>query len=54
MVAAEQLTAALARQHTWFDSMRQPGGYGGPVVHWWQHRLRYAGPGLDWRYERVC
>ncbi len=51
MVALEKLTAALARQHAWFDSMRQPGGYGGPVVHWWQHRLRYTGRGLDWRYE---
>lgn len=33
--------------------MRQPGGYGGPVAHWWQNRYRYAGPGLDWRYEGI-
>lgn len=37
----------------WFDSMRQPGGYGGPVVHWWRDCLDYTGPGLDWRYEGI-
>jgi len=33
--------------------MRQAGGYGGPVAHWWQNRYRYAGPGRDWRYEGI-
>ncbi len=38
---------------TWFDSMRLPGGYGGPVVHWWDDCLIFQGPGLDWRYEGI-
>ena len=33
--------------------MRCPGGYGGPVAHWWAQSLLYTGPGLDWRYEGV-
>lgn len=33
--------------------MRVNGGYGGPVSHWWRDSLRYAGPGLDWRYEGI-
>jgi uncharacterized protein YyaL (SSP411 family) len=33
--------------------MRQAGGFGGPVAHWWQNRFRYAGVGLDWRYEGI-
>lgn len=37
----------------WFDFMRRPGGYGGPVVHWWRDCLDYTGPGLDWRYEGI-
>jgi hypothetical protein len=45
--------AVVGRMHTWFESMRVPGGYGGPVSHWWRHSLRYAGPGLDWRYEGI-
>ncbi len=28
-------------------------GYGGPVVHWWNHSLAYQGAGLDWRYEGI-
>lgn len=39
--------------HRWFESMRVPGGYGGPVGHWWRHSLQYTGPGLDWRYEGI-
>lgn len=31
--------------------MKQPGGYAGPVVHYWRDCLRYIGPSLDWRYE---
>ncbi|HLO33910.1 MAG TPA: hypothetical protein VK249_32485 [Anaerolineales bacterium] len=33
--------------------MRGPSGYGGPVAHWWQQSLMYAGTGLDWRYEGI-
>jgi len=36
---------------SWLQSMKQKGGYGGPVVHYWQDCLRYIGPGTDWRYE---
>lgn len=43
----------LARLETWLESMRGPGGYGGPVAHWWGQSLLYTGPGLDWRYEGV-
>src|SRR4051812_17366681 len=42
---------AVARLDGWLDTMRGPGGYGGPVAHWWQQCLVYTGPGLDWRYE---
>lgn len=37
----------------WFESMRGPDGYGGPVVHWWQNCLSFTGAGLDWRYEGI-
>jgi hypothetical protein len=40
----------------WFESTRVTWpvtGYGGPVVHWWNHCLEYRGAGLDWRYEGV-
>lgn len=33
--------------------MRQPGGYGGPVTHWWFDCLDFTAPGLDWRYEGI-
>lgn len=42
---------ALVNLDAWLETMRQPGGYGGPVAHWWQNRYGYTGPGLDWRYE---
>jgi hypothetical protein len=45
------IAQSVANLHAWFQTMRQPGGYGGPVAHWWQNRFRYTGPGLDWRYE---
>lgn len=40
----------------WLETMRVdwPGpGYGGPVVHWWNHCRAYTGTGLDWRYEGI-
>lgn len=49
----ETIAQAVANLDAWLQTMRQPGGYGGPVTHWWQHRLQYAGPGLDWRYEGI-
>ena len=44
---------AVARLEAWLETMRCPGGYGGPVAHWWQQSLLYTGPGLDWRYEGI-
>lgn len=44
---------ALARLDAWLDTVRGPGGYGGPVAHWWQQSLLYTGPGRDWRYEGI-
>ena len=40
----------------WFETMRTDWpatGYGGPVVHWWNHCLAYQGTGFDWRYEGI-
>jgi hypothetical protein len=42
---------AVGRMIRWLDTMRGPGGFGGPVVHWWRDCLLFCGPGLDWRYE---
>ncbi len=53
MTRSDDLASALARLEAWLRTMRQPGGYGGPVSHWWQNRFRYTGPGLDWRYEGI-
>jgi hypothetical protein len=49
----DTLAQRVANLEAWLETMRQPGGYGGPVAHWWQNRYRYAGPGLDWRYEGI-
>ena len=49
----ESIAQAIADLDAWLQTMRQPGGYGGPVTHWWQHRMQYTGPGLDWRYEGI-
>jgi hypothetical protein len=49
----EVVTEAVAGLDAWLDSMRQPGGYSGPVAHWWGDCLDYTGPGLDWRYEGI-
>jgi hypothetical protein len=37
----------------WLQTMRQHGGYGGPVSHWWESCLLYSGPKIDWRYEGI-
>jgi hypothetical protein len=47
------VTEAVAALDRWLDSMRLPGGYGGPVAHWWEDCLEYTGPALDWRYEGI-
>ena len=47
------LGARLARLDVWLETIRGPGGYGGPVAHWWRQCLLYTGPGLDWRYEGI-
>lgn len=47
------IAKAVANLDAWLDTMRGPGGYGGPVVDWWQNCLQYTGPGLDWRYEGI-
>jgi hypothetical protein len=48
-----QINAAVSRLDAWLETMRGPSGYGGPVAHWWQQSLMYAGTGLDWRYEGI-
>lgn len=52
-MTVERIAQAIADLDAWLETMRQPGGYGGPVAHWWQHRFQYTGPGLDWRYEGI-
>jgi hypothetical protein len=47
------IAQTIANLDAWLETMRQPGGYGGPVAHWWQNRFQYTGPGLDWRYEGI-
>ncbi len=47
------LALRLAALDAWLETMRGPGGYGGPVAHWWHNCLRFTGPGLDWRYEGI-
>ncbi|MCK4726548.1 MAG: hypothetical protein KAT29_12125, partial [Anaerolineales bacterium] len=49
----QDIVTAIVGLDSWFDSMRLPGGYGGPVAHWWDDCLTYQGPGLDWRYEGI-
>jgi uncharacterized protein YyaL (SSP411 family) len=53
MIDPRRLAQTLANLEGWLQTMRQVGGYGGPVSHWWQNRFSYTGPGLDWRYEGI-
>jgi len=48
-----RVAQALAKLEAWLQTLRQPGGYAGPVAHWWSNRFAYTGPGLDWRYEGI-
>lgn len=50
---ASPIDHAVARLLAWLETMRGPGGYGGPVAHWWQQSLLYTGTGHDWRYEGI-
>lgn len=47
------VAATILGLDAWFESMRGPLGYGGPVTHWWESSLLYCGPKFDWRYEGV-
>lgn len=52
----QSIATVVSGLDRWFDSMRvdwPTPGYGGPVVHWWNHCLAYTGAGLDWRYEGI-
>jgi hypothetical protein len=51
--ARSAVDIAVAKLDAWLETMRGPGGYGGPVAHWWQQSLMYTGAGQDWRYEGV-
>jgi hypothetical protein len=53
VVAPTRIDHAVAQLDAWLDTMRAPTGYAGPVAHWWQQSLLYAGVGLDWRYEGI-
>ncbi|MCL4541673.1 MAG: hypothetical protein M1396_04975, partial [Chloroflexi bacterium] len=37
----------------WLETLHLPGGYGGPVAHWWGQCLRFTGPAMDWRLEGI-
>ncbi|MBC7227272.1 MAG: hypothetical protein H5T61_08570 [Thermoflexales bacterium] len=52
-LSQQVMAFAALRLEAWLETMRGPGGYGGPVVHWWRDNLLYTGPGLDWRYEGI-
>lgn len=52
-VVFSEIDHAVAHLDAWFETMRGPDGYGGPVAHWWQQCLLYTGAGLDWRYEGI-
>lgn len=47
------ITTAVAALDAWFETIRGPDGYGGPVAHWWQQSFLYTGVGRDWRYEGI-
>jgi hypothetical protein len=49
----EHIANTVLSIDAWLETMRQPGGYGGPVTHRWQDSLIYTGPGMDWRYEGI-
>ncbi len=48
-----RIRQAIGRLDAWLQTMRGPGGYGGPIAHWWESSLLYCGPMADWRYEGI-
>jgi hypothetical protein len=48
-----RVAQSLANMDSWFETMRQAGGYAGPVSHIWRPNFFYCGPMLDWRYEGI-
>lgn len=50
-MTSREIEEPLGRLLGWLETMKQPGGYAGPVAHYWRDSFRYIGPGLDWRYE---
>jgi hypothetical protein len=53
MPTESELSTAITRLDLWFDTMRAPEGFAGPVSHWWDSSLVYAGAMHDWRYEGI-
>jgi hypothetical protein len=55
LLADTQTEAAIvvARLDRWLQTMRGPGGYAGPISHWWESSFVYCGPMADWRYEGI-
>ncbi|MFH1234115.1 MAG: hypothetical protein V1493_00700 [Candidatus Diapherotrites archaeon] len=45
------LEESISRHCLWLKTMKQKGGYGGPVAHYWSDSLQYTGPATDWRYQ---
>lgn len=45
-------TAVGALDH-WFDTLRGPRGYTGPIADWRRQGFSWTGSALDWRYEGI-
>lgn len=55
-VESQVITQTVLGLHRWLESKRvewPTRGYGGPVVHWWNHQLSWQGAAFDWRYEGI-
>lgn len=50
-MARQTLEQAVAHGFSWLETWRNGGGYGGPVVHYWNDSFTYIGPRRDWRIE---
>ncbi|MHB1627506.1 MAG: hypothetical protein ACYCVB_03890 [Bacilli bacterium] len=48
-----KISRSIANLDAWLETMRQSGGYGGPVAHWWRQSFAYTGAAIDWRYEGI-
>ncbi len=47
------INVAVGELDRWFDTMRGPRGYTGPIADWWRQGFAWTGTALDWRYEGV-